>query len=57
MTNERKAELFDNAMAWILEHTKNHGVIAYVKVLRYIGYTPKEIGEELARCYRRGDLE
>lgn len=50
MTNERKAELFDNAIAWIWEHAENFGVKEYLKALKHIGYTQAEILEELASC-------
>ena len=50
MENKRKAELFDNAITWIWEHTENHGVQEYFNALKQIGYTKAEILEELATC-------
>jgi hypothetical protein len=50
MTNERKAQLFDNAITWIWEHTENHGMREYLNALKHIGYTKAEILEELASC-------
>lgn len=50
MTNERKAELFDNAITWIWEHTENHGIDAYKSALKKVGYTNDEIIEELLSC-------
>lgn len=50
MTLERKVKLFDNAIAWIWEHTENHGMKAYIDALKYIGYTKAEIAEELVSC-------
>ena len=50
MTPERKAELFDNAIAWIWEHTENFGMVAYMSALKKIGYTDKEITDELISC-------
>ena len=50
MTDERKTELFDNAITWIWEHIQNHGVEAYRRALKQIGYTQKEISEELENC-------
>lgn len=47
MTNERKAELFDNALTWIWEHTEVYGKIEYITALENIGYTPEEIQNEL----------
>lgn len=50
MTNERKAELFDRAISWIWEHTENYGKQEYINALKRIGYTKKEILEELSEC-------
>lgn len=50
MMPERKAELFDKAIAWVWEHTENHGVKAYLNALKQIGYTKEEILEELTSC-------
>jgi hypothetical protein len=50
MTNARKAELFDNAITWIWEHTENFGMEAYKSALREVGYTKEEITEELISC-------
>ena len=48
MTDKRKAELFDKAIEWIWEHTEDHGVKEYLNALKQIGYTKKEIAEEIA---------
>jgi hypothetical protein len=50
MTPERKAELFDNAITWIWEHTENHGIEVYKSALKKVGYTKEEIVEELLSC-------
>lgn len=50
MTNERKIELFDKAIEWVWEHTEQHGVSEYLNTLKRIGYTEKEIAEEIANC-------
>ena len=50
MTNERKAELFDNAITWIWEHTENYGIEAYKSALKKVGYTNEEITDELLNC-------
>lgn len=50
MTNERKAELFDKALTWIWEHTEGYSQDEYVSALKHIGFTPKEIKEELENC-------
>jgi hypothetical protein len=57
MTPERKAELFDNAITWIWEHTENYGVKAYFNALKHIGYTQEEIFEELTSCNFDDDEE
>lgn len=57
MTPERKAELFDNAITWVWEHTENHGVKAYLNALKQIGYTKEEILEELTSCNFDDDEE
>ena len=50
MKPERKAELFDNAITWIWEHTENFGADAYKSALKEVGYTKEEIIEELTSC-------
>jgi hypothetical protein len=50
MTPERKAELFDRAIAWIWEHTENFGMQAYISALNEVGYTKEEITDELVSC-------
>ena len=50
MTNERKAELFDNAISLIWEYTEGFGMEAYKSALREVGYTKEEITEELISC-------
>ena len=50
MTDERKIQLFDEAITWIWEHTEEYGMKEYVNILQHIGYTPKEIAEELSTC-------
>ena len=50
MTNERKAELFDNAITWIWEHIEEYGKDEYVSALENIGFTESEIAEELEIC-------
>lgn len=50
MTPERKAELFDNTITWIWEHTENFGMKAYISALKKVGYTEEEITDELTSC-------
>ena len=50
MTDERKAELFDEAITWIWEHTEGYGKEEYVNALEHIGFTDEEIEEELSIC-------
>ena len=50
MTNERKAELFDNAMMWIYEHTGEFDIISYAFACANIGMSREEIDNELAEC-------
>ena len=50
MTPERKAELFDNAIIWIWEHTEGYDKEEYIGALEHIGFTPEEIEEELEIC-------
>lgn len=50
MVNERKFELFDNAMLWIFEHTEGYGVEEYVRALKNIGFTAEEIKEQINLC-------
>lgn len=47
MTEKRKAELFDAAMDWIWEHTGEYDVEQYFLACEEIGYTKKEVKEEL----------
>ena len=50
MTDERKSELFDNAITWIWAHTENFGMETYILALKEVGYTQEEITEELTSC-------
>lgn len=50
MTTERKAELFDNAILWIFEHTEGYGIEEYARALENIGCTEEEISEQLNLC-------
>ena len=49
MTIERKAELFDKAVEWIWEHTNYDGASEFLRALRHIGYSEKEIFAEIVR--------
>ena len=48
MTNERKIELFDNAIGWIWDHSEGYDVQEYLRAHKHIGYTQEEILEEIA---------
>lgn len=50
MTTERKAELFDNAILWIFEHTEGYGIEEYSRALKNIGFTDEEIKKQI-NCY------
>lgn len=50
LTNNRKVELFDAAIAWVWEHTEMHGSKEYRTALKKIGYTEAEIAEEFESC-------
>lgn len=56
MKNERKLELFDNAISWIWEHTEKQGILAYLTALKQIGYTKKDVFDELTNCNFDEDL-
>jgi hypothetical protein len=48
MTSQRKAELFDNAIGWILKQLAYADRLEYEEVLEEIGFTDEEITNELA---------
>ena len=50
MTDERKAELFDEAMMWIYGQTGESDIIDYAIACQTIGMTRDEIDNELAEC-------
>jgi len=51
MTKERKAELYNNAMDWVFDHTENLGYYEYIGALKNIGLTRAEAEEELSYCH------
>lgn len=51
MTNKRKAELFDRAMNYICSKLAYGDEIEYEEVLEEIGFTEKEIEEELKNIF------
>lgn len=50
MNDMRMAELFNEAMRWIWEHTGEYDVIQYAIACANIGMTKEELDNELAEC-------
>lgn len=48
MDNERKVELFDSLLNWVIEHTEMHGEDAVCYALSRCGFNEFEIDEALA---------
>lgn len=47
MTNKRKAELFQDMLEWIYDHTEGYGIEEYICALQNCGFTEDEIREDL----------
>ena len=55
MTDKRKAELFDKAMGWIFGQLQYGKEWEYEDTLEEIGFTDKEIAEEMAEIFADED--
>ena len=57
MPDERKLELFDEALAWVFDQTEHYGCYEVVSAYHQIGLMPDEIEDYLIGAYEEDELQ